>query len=165
VIVLERGFTSEIDQDRDFDAAVREHAAALYRVALSILRDPVAAEDAVQVAFESAWKAWGSLRDPGARGAWLRRICVRESLRARGRTSPLELTADVVDARTGSRPDLALENALRRLPARQRAVLALHYGHGYALDECATLLGCRPGTVRSHLGRALAELRKELRDD
>jgi RNA polymerase sigma factor (sigma-70 family) len=60
--------------------------------------------------------------------------------------------------------DLDLERAFARLSLRQRAVLALHYHYGYPLDECAGLMRCRPGTVRSHLARALARLRKELQD-
>ena len=40
--------------------------------------------------------------------------------------------------------------------------MTLHYEYGYTLDECASLIGCQPGTARSHLARALASLRKEL---
>jgi DNA-directed RNA polymerase specialized sigma24 family protein len=44
-------------------------------------------------------------------------------------------------------------------------VITLHYHFGYSLDECASLMGCRPGTARSHLGRALAMLRRKLGGD
>jgi len=55
--------------------------------------------------------------------------------------------------------------AFRSLSTKQRAVVVLHYHHGYSLDECASLLGCRPGTARSHLARALTTMRKELAYD
>jgi len=59
-------------------------------------------------------------------------------------------------------PDLDLDRGYRRLTRQQRAVVTLHYEYGYTLDECAALIGCQPGTARSHLARALASLRKEL---
>ncbi len=59
-------------------------------------------------------------------------------------------------------PDLDLDRCYRRLSRQQRAVVTLHYQYGYTIDECATLIGCQPGTARSHLARALASLRKEL---
>jgi DNA-directed RNA polymerase specialized sigma24 family protein len=48
------------------------------------------------------------------------------------------------------------------LTAKQRAVFTLHVRHGYTVAESAALMGCRPGTARSHLGRAVATLRKEM---
>jgi len=52
--------------------------------------------------------------------------------------------------------------ALCRLPLRQRAVLALRYYEDLPEGEIAAILGCRLGTVKSSLHRALASLRKEL---
>jgi DNA-directed RNA polymerase specialized sigma24 family protein len=57
---------------------------------------------------------------------------------------------------------LDIDRACRRLTAQQRTVITLHYHHGHGLDECADLMGCRPGTVRSHLARALTTLRREM---
>jgi DNA-directed RNA polymerase specialized sigma24 family protein len=59
---------------------------------------------------------------------------------------------------------LDFDKAFRRLSPPQRAAFLLHFHYGYTLDECAGLLGCRPGTARSHLGRAVAKLRKEFAD-
>jgi RNA polymerase sigma factor (sigma-70 family) len=55
----------------------------------------------------------------------------------------------------------ALVAELRKLPPRQRAVLALRYYEGLSDIEIADTLGCRPGTVRGHASRALAALRIE----
>jgi RNA polymerase sigma factor (sigma-70 family) len=59
---------------------------------------------------------------------------------------------------------LGFDRAFRELSPPKRAVFALHVHYGYTVDECAATLGCRPGTARSHLGRAVAKLRKEFTD-
>lgn len=150
--------------DESFEAVVRTETGRLFGVAYSILRDVQEAEDAVQETMELAWRSWDRLREPSKRGAWLRRICVRRCLRIyRGliRRSFLVDHAATAAADTDQR-DLDLDRSYRRLTRQQRAVVALHYEYGYSLDECAALIGCRPGTARSHLGRALATLREEL---
>jgi hypothetical protein len=55
---------------------------------------------------------------------------------------------------------LALRQALLTLPARQRAALVLRYFEDRSEAEAAELLGCRVGTLKSHLSRGLAALRK-----
>ncbi|MEU6780150.1 sigma factor-like helix-turn-helix DNA-binding protein [Nonomuraea angiospora] len=42
---------------------------------------------------------------------------------------------------------------------RQRAVIVLHYFEDLTLPQCADVLGCSLGTVKTQLGRALTRLR------
>ena len=60
--------------------------------------------------------------------------------------------------------DIDLDGAYRKLSLKQRVAITLTFGHGYSVDECAALMGCRPGTVRTHVARGPATLRKELGD-
>ena len=55
-----------------------------------------------------------------------------------------------------------LDRSYRKLSPKQRAALFLHYHHGYSIDECADLMTCGAGSVRTHLARALASMRKEM---
>lgn len=147
-----------------FEAVIHREAPRLWRLAFVILRDAGDAEDAVQETAIKAWRHW----DPGRENTqpWLTRICVnqcldsRRSLRRRGHAQLTDLA--MTPTAGPSDPDLA--RAYEGLSARQRAVIALHYQYGHTLDECARLMGCRPGTARSHLARALATLRSELDD-
>ena len=138
----------------------------LYRLAVAVLQDPDAAADAVQEGLRDAWQSWDSVRDPTLRHAWLRRIVLRRSLRRRSwtrRQHARERPLDGSDMAQGEEvADPALEAALIDLTARQRAVIVRHFQYEYTLDECADLMGCRPGTARSHLARALAGLRENL---
>jgi RNA polymerase sigma factor (sigma-70 family) len=158
--------------ERTFEAVAVPDARRLFTLALSILRDDGEAEDAVQETLLKAWRSWESVSRMEKPSAWLTRVCVnhcisrRRLLRSRG-WPPLTLMED--DALAGmARADadlLDMERAYRRLSIKQRAAITLNYRHGYSVDECAVFMGCRPGTVRTHVARGLATLRKELGDD
>jgi RNA polymerase sigma factor (sigma-70 family) len=63
---------------------------------------------------------------------------------------------DVVVAETDAAAVLA---AVASLGERDRMVIAYRYFAGLSEHEMAEALGCRPGTVKSRLARALARLR------
>jgi RNA polymerase sigma factor (sigma-70 family) len=169
---LARREGSEIVAVGDFDAVAMGQARRLYGLAFSILRDAGEAEDAVQETMVRAWRNWDSLRDEAARAGWLTRICVNHCVRRRSLMSRLPWPSggrdEVLPAAVPPAPAdprrARLRDGFKRLSVRQRAVLSLHYHHGYSLDESAALIGCRPGTARSHLARALATLREEFDD-
>ena len=151
----------------DFDDVLREERSHLYGIAHAILRDPPLAEDAVQDALIRAWRSWDSLRDESARRAWLVRITVNQCINGRRTrlrhlvTGLTHAAAAPADPRLDGRL-LDLDRGVTRLSPRQRAALVLHYHHGYSIDECADLMGCRPGSVRTHVARALDALRREM---
>lgn len=154
-----------------FEGSVAPEARRLFGLALTILGDRGEAEDAVQETMFSAWRTWSTLREPSKLSAWLTRICVNHCIhRRRGLVRRILWSSDQwLTATTAPPPTLdsrlaGFDRAFRRLSPHQRAVFTLHVHHGYTLDECAGLIGCRPGTARSHLGRAVATLRKELAD-
>lgn len=147
-------------------AELRAAAPRLLAIAAVILGDRRDAEDAVQEAMFTAWRKWDQLRDRSRRDPWLTRICVRESLRVRRRRSVLgrrevEITDSTAPAATDAEMVL-WDDAFARLSRQQRAVVLLHYRYRYTLDECADLMGCRPGSARQHLARALNRLRQDL---
>jgi RNA polymerase sigma factor (sigma-70 family) len=151
-----------------FSMAIRRETPRLLAIAHSILDDAGAAEDAVQEALLLAWRSWDRLRDPARRQAWLVRICVRQSLRTRRHRlarlrveAPVETDIAELPAHLTESP-VDWPAAWRAFSPGQRAVLTLHYHHGYTLDECAAAMGCRPGTARRHLHRALEKLRREV---
>ncbi len=162
----------EAQSERPFDGVVAADGRRLYSLAQGILRDAGEAEDAVQETLLKTWRSWGSVSHMDHPSAWMTRVCVnhclnrRRLLRSRG-WPPLDL-----NERTGSSPPgtaraalMDIDHAYRRLSLKQRAAITLNYWHGYSVEECAVFMGCRPGTVRTHLARALENLRKELIDD
>lgn len=55
-----------------------------------------------------------------------------------------------------------LQRVLRRLPKRQREAVVMRYVLDLPEVEIADLLDIRPGTVKTHLVRGLAQLRLSL---
>jgi RNA polymerase sigma-70 factor (ECF subfamily) len=135
--------------DREaFDALAGPVYHRLYAVAMRILRDGYAAEDAVQDALVRAW-----------RDAWLHRLLVnacRDQVRRR-RRRPVEVTVGEVDHptvedRLGQLVDRdELERAFLRLTVEQRAALVLTHYAGLSAPEVAAILGIPAGTVYSRL--------------
>jgi RNA polymerase sigma factor (sigma-70 family) len=155
-------------EERAFEVVVRRETPRLFGIAYTILRDRDEAADAVQDVVFAAWRSWAKTAAYDDPGPWLTRICVNRCISRSGvlRRRHRLATAYEADAAAlvPAPADPALALAFGHLSRRQRAVVTLHYQAGYTLNECAALMGCRPGTVRSHLSRALASLRENLSD-
>jgi RNA polymerase sigma-70 factor (ECF subfamily) len=159
-------------EDDRLEQVMAERYTDLVRLAFLILHDQGEAEDATQLALERAWRCRDQLRSADGSLPWLRRIVVRESLRARSspwrrlRSSPgvLEIEISGHDESLGSALRLDLARAFRRLPADQSAVVVLHHYFNYPVSEVAEMVGAPVETVRSRLRLALRRLREELQD-
>ena len=133
----------------------------MLRLAVLLVDSAQIAEEVVQDAFEAVGERWGTLERPGG----YLRTCVVNGCRAVLRRRELERRVTVVGAEpTAVLPDhlVELRDALDRLGERQRIVIVLRYFVDLPDDEIATVLACRPATVRSLAHRALAVLREEL---
>ena len=152
-----------------FETLIRAAGDHLLAVARKILRDPDAAEDALQQAVIKAWRRLPQLRDPDRFDAWLYRIlvmaCYAEANQARRFTGhvrslrPDEVEGDFA-AQFADRE--ALEQAFVSLTPAHRAVVVLHHFAGLPTIEVARALGVSHGTVRSRLHYALRTLRSAL---
>jgi RNA polymerase sigma-70 factor (sigma-E family) len=135
------------------------------RAVTVIAGSPELAEDQVAEAFARAWGSWRKVSRHPAPRAWVVRAALNTGAswwRRRSRELPLadhDLTAPA-DSSGGL--DTTLLNALRALPSRQREVIALRVFLDLDTGAIARQLGIEPGTVRMHLSRGVAALRREL---
>jgi len=159
-----------------YDQLVREHQGIAFRTAYVITGSAADAEEVVQDAFVKAYRARGRFRSGAPFRPWLLAIVANEARnrrRASGRRARLTLQLAEERPSGGAAPSpevalLAREEraellaAVDRLGEEQRAAVACRYFLGLSEAETAAVLGCRPGTVKSRLSRALARLEEEL---
>jgi RNA polymerase sigma factor (sigma-70 family) len=147
----------------DLDSAFASARPRLVRIAASLVGAD-AAEDVVQDAYLVARDRISQLRDPAAIEAWLARICVHRSFRLKRRGRRLQELlpaipfASSTPASTGRRE---LHELVEQLPPRDRAVVVLQHGYGYALDEVAELVGISHVNARKISSRARARLLRQ----
>jgi RNA polymerase sigma-70 factor (sigma-E family) len=151
-----------------FGEFVAARSTALLRTAVLLAGgDRQHGEDLLQDAFAETYRRWNRISSVSASEAYTRTILVRLATRRwrRRRYEPsLDDVGDEVWPTNGSDVDIGLDvrRFLGSLPARQRAVVVLRYFDDRTEAEIAELLGCAPGTVKSHASRALAALREQL---
>ena len=154
---------------RDFVASHRQRAVGLAWRLLGA--DAEAAEDVAQEAFARAWNALPRFREEAQLSTWFYRILVRQAANHRrreawrGRWRALtgrEAASPVATADAPAQRRIA--RALDRLSPGQREAFVLVHLEGFTVAETAATLGKAPGTVKSHLHRALKALRADLAD-
>lgn len=159
-----------------FRTLAEQYERMLFGIAYLMTRDRDLAADAVQETFLKMWKHISSLRAGNGLKAWLARILVNE-VKQQGRkkrvpTVPIEQASGVPDSSDGieiqmERGELreAVRKALCMLPHQQAEAVVLRYFGGFTVAEIAFAMGCREGTVKSRLSRALGRLEGILRDE
>jgi RNA polymerase sigma-70 factor (sigma-E family) len=152
------------DPDDGFEEAFDGLFAAARAVARRLVGDGPAADDVAAEGLARAYARWSKVRDLDYRDAWVMRVTVNvalDTLRKSRRSLPIE-PPRVRDAVDDAVTRLALAEALRRLPRRQRDVVVLRYLADLSEADVAASLGVSAGTVKQHAHRALAALRRAL---
>ena len=168
-----------------FDLLVERYQERAYRIAWSIVRDREDAKDCAQEAFLRLHESAGTFAGQSKFSTWFYRILVNCCLdnRRRGRgwrrllvwrdaadderdedpierhPAPMEDPGAHVDE---ERQLSQLWDAVDRLSPRQRAVVLLQCREGLATKEIAEVLDMSEATVRVHLHRAFASLRRRV---
>jgi RNA polymerase sigma-70 factor (ECF subfamily) len=152
-----------------------------------ILGDRAEAEDVAQEAFVIAYRSLGTWRADGAFGAWLSRIAVRIAIRRaqsrkqvtwldplaaesdqpgreRFRTMDGTDAVDPAHAILRTERDSQVRAAVASLDEPYREVVALRFFADRSLAEIAEATNRPLGTVKTHLHRGLARLRRALEE-
>ena len=179
-VLLTRARGGDLDA---YEQLVRLHQQIAFRTALVLTRDAADAEEAAQDGFVKAWRALERFDASRPFRPWLLAIVANEArnrrrsagrrdlLAVRAAADPSSATAAGAGAGAGSgspesgvlvgERDAALAAALDRLDERDRRVIACRYLLELSEAETAAALGCRAGTVKSRLSRALERLRAQ----
>lgn len=157
-----------------FRELYRAYRDPLWALVVSLVGDPLQAQDVLQNVFFKAFRGLGSFRFQSSLFTWIYRIAhneCRNHLRKRNVPYvPLEAILGSRDEIDGARVSghrealkVTVQNAVMQLPFKMREVVILKYLEGLSYNEMSRVLGCAPGTVASRLNRALVELESRLR--
>jgi RNA polymerase sigma-70 factor (ECF subfamily) len=166
--VAKRARPGETAELCTFAEAVDHNKAMVFSIAWHFFRDRVLAEELAQDAFLRLFRSWHCMESREHIECWLRKTmthrCIDE-IRHR-KTQPHISLEDAEEPGTLERlqdPLLAayLERMIASLPEKQRMLVILRYQEGLEPEEISKLLGMKPSTVRTMLGRAIALLRSK----
>jgi RNA polymerase sigma-70 factor, ECF subfamily len=166
----------------DINTLCATYRSRIYRYALLSLRDADLAESVTQDCFLKAHRARSEFRGDCSVATWLTRIAtnlIRDSTRSRKFQFWKTATSTAVEAGAmadrlrspGLSPETHLQvrqelvkvwDTVATLPGKQRSVFLLRFVEEMELPEIATAMGLHVGTVKSHLHRALAAVRKAM---
>jgi RNA polymerase sigma-70 factor (ECF subfamily) len=161
------------DNDQRFRSLMLEHQSMVFSIALRILGDRSAAEEAAQDVFIELHAKLGALASDEHVLYWLRRVTVHRSIdlvRRRQRRPEVAMDwnelpdlPDLSSAATQADPLLSrrLQQLVSSLPAVARTILVLRYQEDMSPEEISGTLDMPVATVKSHLQRTLRLLREK----
>lgn len=153
-----------------FGALVRQHQRTVFSLALRMLSDRHKAEDLSQEVFLQLHRNLASVSSTTHLVFWLRKVTVNRAIDRLRRepkvaTLPLEDALQIA-AEATEETDPVLSQRLRamvgQLAPAPRAVLLLRYQEDMDPTQIAAALSMSINTVKSHLKRSLAQLRKQM---
>ena len=149
-----------------FQAALDEHRDTVARFLVAWV-GPQDAEDALQETLISALRAYPRLRPGSNVRAWMLTIAKNKAMDShRARARQPVLVGEAIDtpdlgATPGDGPDDELWDAVRGLPAKQRAAVTLRFVGDLSHAEIAGVLECSEPAARRSLHEGLNKLREE----
>jgi len=160
---------AESDRSAAFEAAVHEHQAMVFSVAYHFLMDHAAAEELAQEVFLELYRNWNKIQSREHRVYWLHKVasrrCIDQTRRRKLRNHvSLEDAPEPFTLMPATDPVLKryIEQLLAKLSETPRMIVILRYQEGLEPSEIAELLEMPLATVKSHLQRSLALLRRKL---
>jgi len=157
---------------------VRRYNQRLYRVGMAIINDDSEIEDIMQVAYINAYENLGKFAFQSGFSTWLTRILINESLlRLKKKQKSININDDMMEHEFNRHVSIVqtpvakllnaelkvmLEDAIRRLPDKYRAVFIMREIEGMNVADTQQCLSISEVNVKVRLNRAKALLKEWL---
>lgn len=147
--------------------AFNTFADTVYRLAFVRTKSKADSDDILQDVFLRYLKVWQKMQSEEHVKATLLRITVNctNSLKSSAwhkKTVPLDET--MADSQQEPTLSDTLQQVLK-LPLKYRTAIHLHYYCGYSVEEIAKISKTNPSTIKTHLSRGRAILKKTIKAD
>ena len=171
----------EAIQRGDGDAAeclYHRYIDQVHRICHRIVLDSSQAPDCVQEVWLKVFRNLGRFRRQRSFATWLNAVAANTAIdyyrRSKRRGSHMEIDTACVELLPAEEKSgdcqfddatvrRRIHEALEEISVSQRTAFVLRYFEDMPLPEIARALGCREGTVRTHLRRCLLALRAKLK--
>lgn len=174
--ILEK-FNNPATRESAFSLLMQKYQEKLYWHIRRIVIDHEDANDVCQNMFIKVWKNLGKFRADSKLYTWLYRIATNESLtflNQRKRRSAAPLATDDYDLSTQLKADpffdgddvqIKLQNAIAKLPEKQKIVFLMRYYDNLKYDDMSAVLGTSVGALKASYHHAVKKIEKYLTTD
>ncbi len=151
-----------------FETFYRAESGRVLAVITALTGNRAVAEELTQEAFATAHRKWSTISTYDQPGIWVRRVAINRAIssirRRQAESRALERMRNLPARPEPPElpPDDDLWRAIRSLPGKQAQAVVLTYVEDLPPARVAEILGCREGTVKSHLNRARQTLAQRL---
>ena len=164
------------DVSKGFNLVVEKYSSRLYWHIRRLVILHEDADDALQNTFMNAWKNIGEFRNESSLYTWLYKIATNESLsiiNKRKRNSAVSLDdigsyfASSAEGSTwfdGDEAEIKLQNAILKLPEKQRIVFNLKYFDDMTYHEMSKVLKTSEGALKASYHHAVKKIEKILEE-
>ncbi|PIE33538.1 hypothetical protein CSA56_11475 [candidate division KSB3 bacterium] len=165
--------TLEGDQEA-FDLLVKRYSGSIYTLAYRMLRNQDDAADICQEVFLKAYEALRTFRKKSSFHTWLYRIATNSCinyLRKHSTQHHVELSAyhavkeaDTLEALYKIELQDVVNEAIEKLPEKQKATVMLRVCEGMSHREVSRILKCSVGTAKANYFHAIRNLRRFMKN-
>lgn len=159
-----------------FEELVKKYQREVYGLACRLVSDTEEARDLTQQALLQAFVHIRDFRQQSAFRTWLFRIAINQCynfLKTRKKYGePADVQDMILESEDSPEADLAAEEerlrlyqALKKLPAKQRAVITLKLEQNLSYQEIAQVLGGTAGAARVNYCQGIKNLKKLLQSE
>jgi RNA polymerase sigma factor (sigma-70 family) len=165
------------DLNKGFRLVVEKYSQRLYWHIRRLVILHEDADDALQNTFVNAWKSMGDFRNESSLYTWLYTIATNEALtliKKRKKNSALSLDdlenhfAESQEGSTwfdGDAAQVKLQNAIMKLPDKQRIVFNLKYFDDMTYEEMSKITTTSEGALKASYHHAVKKIEKILGED
>jgi RNA polymerase sigma-70 factor (ECF subfamily) len=153
--------------EQAFDRLFEKYRLPIYTVCYRFLRNEADTQEVTLDVFTKIYRNISKFRGKSKFFTWAYRIAVNTcmSFHRSHKTLQVDMDAAVVSHPMGERIEMkvAIDNALAKLPDRQRMCFILHFYEGYTFKEIGDIMKITTGAVKANHHHAVRKLREHLK--
>ena len=150
---------------------IEKYSNMVYRMAYSLVKNKYDAEDIHQEVFVRYITKKPQFEDAGHEKAWFLRVTInlcKNLWKTAWKQKVVAWSEDLEETEifeeSGEVEEDGIIEIVKQLPQKYRVVIHLFYYEELSIEEISRVLQVKPATVRTHLTRARAKLKKLLKE-